>query len=377
MKVIYQIIKVIVLVALSGCFIACDDDDNGDLSGGNTLVVESSGSEIMLLDEKANDVAVTFTWNEGNNRGEGTYLTYMFKMDIADNNFQSSIPKEKMAEGVFSKSYTHEEFNDLLLDYWKIKAGETVDMEAKIIADVNNSSVYMKPEVAVVPFSVKTYVTPSKPLYLVGSATEAGMDPSKGILINEVINGRTYNWKGNLKAGAFKLISSQESMLPSFNKGDDDNSIVERSDESQPDNLFSVEADGLYAMSFNRKTMIFIYKYMPYENVYMVGNATPAGWNIGTSTTMDWNPANPTVFTYKGWLYAGEMKLPLENGTGNWNCDYLMPPTGNESITGEWQNVKFIPQGNPDNKWIVATDQAGNYIVTLDTETMKIKFEKQ
>ncbi|WP_029905372.1 SusF/SusE family outer membrane protein [Prevotella sp. 10(H)] len=378
MKIIYKIFPVLAVMLLTNIFVACDDDDdNGTGLGDNPLVIESSASDIILTAEKANETAVTFTWNTGNDRGEGTTLTYNFKMDIADNNFQSSIPKEKMGEGVFTKSYTHEELNDMLLDRWKIKAGEATGMEAKIIADVNNSSIYLKPEVAVVPFTVKTYVTPPKPLYLVGSATTAGMDPAKGVLIDETINGRLYSWKGNLKKGEFKLIQSQDNMLPSFNKGDGEFDIVERVDESEPDNMFPVEKDGLYGMYFSRKDMTFIYKYMPYENVLMVGSCTPAGWTITNSTPMDWSPSAPTLFTYTGWLYAGEIKLPLVKSDGSWEIPYLMPPVNGTTITGEWQEMMYVPEGNPDNKWVIPSDQAGNYILTVDTEAMKIKFEKQ
>ena len=42
--------------------------------------------------------------------------------------------------------------------------------------------------------------------------------------------------------------------------------------------------------------------------IYMVGDATPAGWTIGDATPMQ-TTDNPYVFTWKGTLNAGELKL--------------------------------------------------------------------
>ena len=70
---------------------------------------------------------------------------------MADNNFETSIAKVEIPEGVQSISYTHKEMN-ALLSGWKVTAGETAMLEAEIIAEVSGGSVYMKPEISKVQF---------------------------------------------------------------------------------------------------------------------------------------------------------------------------------------------------------------------------------
>ena len=102
--------------------------------------------------------------------------------------------------------------------------------------------------------------------------------------------------------------------------------------------------------------------------VYMVGDATPAGWDINGPTAM---VKNGDIFTYEGALAEGEMKFPVEF---RWDGPtYMAEEAGVEISAGNTYNVVLSPNGDPDNKFKVTA--AGNYKLTLDTKGLTLKVE--
>jgi hypothetical protein len=99
--------------------------------------------------------------------------------------------------------------------------------------------------------------------------------------------------------------------------------------------------------------------------LYMVGDATPSGWNIDAPTALSPSEDDPLVFSYEGPLNSGEFKCPLK--TGNWGGVFVMPVTNGCKIskTGiEVNTFSLMPTGQPDNKWKVV--DAGTYKITFD-----------
>lgn len=105
------------------------------------------------------------------------------------------------------------------------------------------------------------------------------------------------------------------------------------------------------------------------ENLWMVGNATPADWNIDNPVKM--TKVADNTFEYQGTLNEGEFKCPME--PGNWGGAFIMPTTNGTQVnhTGVMSDeISLMPNGNPDNKWVVT--QAGNYKVTIDGNKHRI-----
>ncbi|MDE5759915.1 SusF/SusE family outer membrane protein [uncultured Bacteroides sp.] len=103
---------------------------------------------------------------------------------------------------------------------------------------------------------------------------------------------------------------------------------------------------------------------------YMVGDATPAGWDIGNPTALTPTEEDPLVFVYEGHLNSGEMKCCLK--TGDWGAPFVRPVTNGCEISGSGvQETTFIMYaGDPDNKWRVT--EAGNYRLTFDLRNWTI-----
>ncbi len=113
----------------------------------------------------------------------------------------------------------------------------------------------------------------------------------------------------------------------------------------------------------------------PYEipALWIVGNATPADWNIDAPTPM--TEVETNVFKYVGQLNEGEFKCPME--PGNWGGAFIMPAVNGTTISSAGvaaDEIALMPNGNPDNKWVVT--EAGNYTIVIDGNTHKINVTK-
>ena len=65
--------------------------------------------------------------------------------------------------------------------------------------------------------------------------------------------------------------------------------------------------------------------------LYMVGDATPNGWDIGNPTPLQASAEDPLIFSWEGSLYAGEIKLCLS--TGSWDAPFIRPENNGTEIS--------------------------------------------
>lgn len=222
-------------------------------------------------------------------------------------------------------------------------------------------------------------------LYFVGSATPVDWNIDEPfVLTQSETDPFIFTYDGELKEGEFKCplttgnwgcdyVMPKEGNTEISSKG-----CAERNftfiPGGNPDNKWLVTEAGNYSLIFNLRdwTIDVIYK-APIETdvLYIVGNGTPAGWNIDEPLMLTKSEENPYIYTYEGPLYEGEMKCPLT--TGNWDCDYVMPITENTEINSKGCAVRtfdFIKGGHPDKKWLIT--EAGNYKLTFDLENWTI-----
>ena len=150
-----------------------------------------------------------------------------FRMDVADNNFETSTDLIAIADDQTSISFTNDELNDYLLG-WGVSPETTVKIEAEIVATVENPELYQKPELSKVTFLMKGFHAVSRPLWIVNSAMGTGASDA----MNELVLGKQYSWYGKFDTGTgVKFVYNKTTQLPSLNKGEDDNTIVRRTDE--------------------------------------------------------------------------------------------------------------------------------------------------
>lgn len=365
MKTIYKIL--FCFIALS--FFACDNDDDNTVER-NQLKLSPSAEKIVLDQSKPDDEALTFTWTEATGIGQGYTFTYIFSLDMGGHDFETAIEPIVAEDGAYSVSFTTEQLYSYIVEKWGGVAGQESTIEGRIVAKVNGPE-FQYPEIAIQSVVVQTYVPQSVPLYMYGSATDAGANPNNAIQLDEISNGRVYSWKGNLQPGEYKFIYHPGEVLPSLNRGEADTLVVKRESAGEPDNYFKINVAGTYSIYLSVKEMKIWTKRSLYEYLYLVGDATDAGWDTGTAIQMVAEAANPALFTVTTALKAGEMKILTAR---LWESATFRPMVADGSITS---TATQVYQGDPDLKWRVTADQAGSYKITLDVENLTIHFDKQ
>ena len=116
---------------------------------------------------------------------------------------------------------------------------------------------------------------------------------------------------------------------------------------------------------------VSIEPFTPYTQLWMVGDATPAGWNIDDPTPLEPVADDPFTFVYVGPLQPGELKFPVS--TGDWGADYFMPASNHPPLESSY--VRFVPGGDPDHKWRI--EEAGSYRITLNQLYETITIERE
>lgn len=324
----------------------------------------------VLNEKEAFSKKVEISWTSGTNKGTNSAITYTLEIDKQGNNFASAIV-ENLGKGELSKEYTVKQLNDMLIDHWKVAPGEEVSLEARVKTQVAGHPDLS--EVSTAVLKVTAYKPVSTTLFIIGSSAPNGWDAGKAepLKLSQSSPGK-FTWTGRLNSGEFKFITTLGQFSPSYNKGSDNTKLFYRTSDSQPDDKFVIAESGKYNIEVNLLDLsINITKAAgpPYEKLWIVGSATPNGWNIDNPNEMRVDASNPFVFHYNAVLNAGEFKIPTS--TGNWGTDYYMPPTNAPDLSST--AVELIKGGSPDNKWQITNP--GPYKITLDLEKMTISIK--
>lgn len=132
------------------------------------------------------------------------------------------------------------------------------------------------------------------------------------------------------------------------------------------------------------KERMMMSEFTPYEMIYLVGDATPNGWDLGNATPMTATDS-PYVLTWTGQLNAGELKFSCDKQS-DWAGAWFMAATADAEPKGTAEHALFINKsdealkaqyltvnvGDVDNKWKITA--SGTYTITLDqlNETVTI-----
>lgn len=150
--------------------------------------------------------------------------------------------------------------------------------------------------------------------------------------------------------------------------------------ELSPDNKWNVKA-GKYLLRFNLRTRKMSSTYLGEpeyewpevtpvvtENVYLLGEATPSGWNIANAVRC--TRQSEYIFVYEGRLNAGSFRAST---IADWG-DHIRPKTDRLEVgKNGCESNEFVIIGTPDYNWNVV--DAGEYRITFDLETWTVKFE--
>lgn len=224
-------------------------------------------------------------------------------------------------------------------------------------------------------------------LFMVGDATPNGWDIGAPTpLTASEADPMIFEWTGSLNLGEMKLCPSAGSWDAAFIRpmtADEEISKTNITNKTfdmhagDPDYKWNVTDEGKYKLSFDLRNWTFSTEYLgendlkplEAEALFMVGDATPNGWNIDTPTRLT---KAEYVYTYEGELKAGELKCCLTTGT--WDQSFVRPKANGVKINKDGvEDENFMFTTGPDNKWKV--EETGNYRLIFDLEHWTIKAE--
>ena len=105
--------------------------------------------------------------------------------------------------------------------------------------------------------------------------------------------------------------------------------------------------------------------------LYIIGSATPVGWDIANAIELEQDPSDWYIFRYEGPLTEGEFKFPI-NRQFDWAQDMYMKDPGDPS-----KMYRHTGGEEDDEKWIFTQADAGIYILTVNVKDLTIDMQKQ
>ena len=121
-----------------------------------TMTLEASSTEVILDAEEVDKVALTLSWTPAREMPDDYLVTYVTFLDIEGNDFSNAV-RQVVDDGVFTKEYTTQELQNLLVEKWNKNYSRAVNMQFKVIAKWEGGEKYVMPEVRTVDFSVRPF----------------------------------------------------------------------------------------------------------------------------------------------------------------------------------------------------------------------------
>lgn len=232
-------------------------------------------------------------------------------------------------------------------------------------------------------------------LYMVGDATPNGWSidaPTPFEATGE--DPLVFTWEGTLRTGEMKLCLITGSWDAPFIRPLANGTEISSTDitdaefqmhAGDPDEKWVVKEAGDYQLTFDLRNWKMSTHWLgagskepvtkdpiAADAVYIVGDATPNGWNIDAPTLLD--KKSDYIFEYDGILLAGEMKACI--ATGDWGAPFIRPSSANVEINRDGVAASdFIFEANPDDKWLVTVPGTYHLVFDLQNYTITAEFK--
>ncbi len=295
---------------------SCKKDENRVVATiGKTGTLAATSTAPVLSREKADDVAVTFTWPATSVTGYAAKVNYTLQIDIKGNSFKSTKLVEVPLTGT-TQSYTVQNFNALLLGMGLPFTGSS-DVEVRVKSGLApNSVTYTNAlTLTVTPYPLVSFI------YVPG-AYQGWSPPSADSLKSATSNG-IYTGVINFSAAdklAFK-ITPAKTWDHSYGSSDGSATVIYDggSDLKAP-------GVGLYWVTVNLNTKALTFTPVAaYYSVIGAGSPT-ADW--GKDADMKYNNGT-SVWDITG-SFTGEFKVRKNH---DWTISYGTPKTGADGST--------------------------------------------
>lgn len=228
-------------------------------------------------------------------------------------------------------------------------------------------------------------------LYMIGDATPNGwsLDAATPLEAGEE-DPLVFTWEGPLNGGEMKLCLKASSFDEPFIRPLTNGAAIGKSgiaeakfkmNAGDPDDKWKVTDPGIYNLRFDLRNWTMsasfvreqdapVIEPIEVDQLYIVGDAIPTGWDIDSPTELE--KKSQYIYVYEGTLDKGEFKVVPT--TGSWSVPFIRPAANGVNVTKDGVAAEsFIYTAGPDNKWLV-TDP-GIYRLTFDLENWTIAAE--
>ncbi|HNX45006.1 MAG TPA: SusF/SusE family outer membrane protein [Bacteroidales bacterium] len=203
-------------------------------------------------------------------------------------------------------------------------------------------------------------------IFMVGSAAPNGWDISNATeLVQNPDNLYEFTYTGVMNAGEFKFpVNRSSSWGQDMYMRLDDTHMYLHHGGDPDDNKWTIDKKGYYTITLNLLDLTIKIDRL---QLYMVGSATPIGWDISNAVQMTEDNSNGCIFRYSGPMVAGEFKLPV-NRNSDWGQDMYMK-------VDDTHMYRHHGGDSDDNKWTLTED--GNYTIVANVEDLTISIQKR
>jgi len=357
-------------------FASCDKVDDLPLYGkGNAVILTASAPTIAPAPADSNNVVLTYKWTYPNYSTDSSNIKYIIEIDSVGKNFAAAYRKEVM--GKMSGTFIAKELNNFLLGRG-YAFNVPVSLEARVISSYANNNERLVSNV--IPLKVTPYKVPPRvalpttgKLFIVGGATQGSWGNPVPTPTQELARLNETTW-----GGVFQLNGGEQYLLLPLN-GNWDNKFSVASNQvaglsaggdfgfNLPDNFPGPAASGMYQIIVDFQTGKF--KVTPYTgtlpaNLFMVGGATPGGWNNPVPVpSQQLTRLNSSQWEITIALTAGEKYLFLPVN-GSWAAKYGATDAGAAGI-GNGGAITL------DGQDIPAPAVSGNYKILVNFATLE------
>ncbi len=324
------------IVAMVFVFSACEKvDDLPIYNNGTASLLSSSSITFNAIAADSNNVAMSFSWTNPNYASDSSTFKYVIQIDSTGRNFSKAA--SKIIVGTRSTSFLAKEINAILLGFG-FAFNTPYDIDVRLLSSYgNNNEQYAS---NVIKIRATPYVTPPKvappasgKLFLVGDASQGGWNNPVPVPTQEFAKIDSVTWGGvfNLNGNAEYLVlpvngdwsnkfSVADKSLPGLRTGGDFGF-------NKNDNFPGPLVSGMYKIILNFQTGKFAVT--PYTgnlptNLFIVGDATPGGWNNPVPTpSQQLTRLNSSVWEIN-LAFVGSKEYLLLPVNGDWSNKYAV-----------------------------------------------------
>ena len=331
-------IKLSFLTVLLGLFFsACEKVGNLPYyQPGSVVALSSSTTTVAAAPADSLKIALTLSWSNPKYSVDSSTVKHIVEIDSSGRNFSKSV--SRTLSGALTTSFTAKDLNAILLGYG-FSFGVAYDMDIRITSSYANNNELLRSNVIKVkmtPYKIPPKVTPpaSGRLFIVGSATAGGWNNPVPAPTQEFtkIDSVTYGGIFNLTGGNEYLLlpvngdwshkfSVADKTVAGLNAGGSFGADLN-------DNIPGPATSGRYKIIVDfqaGKFTVTPYTGVLPSNLFIVGDATPGGWNNPVPVpSQQFTQVNSTQFELALSLTGGKQYLFLPVN-GDWSHKFAVP----------------------------------------------------